>query len=493
MNNVSYERRTVAETLEWLKTKAAEESEGRWTDFTAGDIGSVFLGLMAYLYDMTTFQIDKTTSELFLDTAVERSSIMSILKLIGYQPRHYLSAYTTITITADSSVNNIMIPKYSVFTNASNTISYTLLENIYIYNGSGAGVAYEGKRVVTNYQYNQITDDGKIYLADYKLGINTIELFISGVTSDGNGVQRVDDVRYSEGTFTFSAHVDEYGRVYIQLPTYWTDLITQQSVIQVSYLLTSGESGRIGANILTKPSSNISLSNSYTITNPSKSIGGYFPETADELKKLAPKQARTMQSIITKKDVKDLVSSLPLIADLKAGDYNDAWTNYIQPEGNGAVNDAYRCKVLAVPMNVNETSIFTNIQHTTYTTTAQEMIEFIDSRRVSSLLFEYTDAKRNVPDITIKLYIADTDLRKLTIASSVVEFIKQVYSRTYCTIGKSLPNSIIARDIHLAFSELDYIEIVGASKIEVDLDEYIDMYYAKFKVYVNDEIIINEL
>lgn len=548
-NNLSYERKTAEETFEWLKLKASELSEGRWTDFSTGDIGSVLLSLVAYLSDINNFQIDKTASELFLDTAVERSSIMSILKLIGYQPRHYESSYTDIMLKTSEDINNMVIPKYSTFTNNQGSIVYTLMDNIFIYRGQGVGVAYEGKRVVTNFQYDQIQEDGKIYLQDYKLGMNTVELFISGVPSDENGVRRVSDVRYSEGEFTFSVHVNEYGQVYLQLPSYWTDLVTRQSSISVSYLLTSGEAGRIGANILTKPSSQLSLSSTYVITNPEKSKGGYFPETADELKLSAPKMARTMLTVVTKKDVKDLVSALPMIADLKAGDYNDEWTNLVQPskEDSGRVNDAYKCKILVVPLNVNETSIFedvyeylfkkeihsgetyagsdgTIIEYSTdletlpdiykvertssslkiyeyslvkenqLTSTAKEMVDLIDSRRVASISISYEDPKRKLPELVVKLYTEPDDLRKLTLGSGVVEFIKQVYDRKYCTIGRSIPYSVMGRDIHLAFPEVNYVELVGdGTKIDVSQDEFIDMYYAKFKIYVNDELIIDEL
>lgn len=552
-NKLSFERRTSEEIFEWLKVKASELSEGRWTDFTAGDIGSVLLGLMSYLADINNFQIDKTVSELFLDTAVERSSIMSILKLIGYQPRHYLSASTTLTFTADEGVNNVIIPKYSTFTNDQGTITYTLLESAFIYSGKGEAKAMEGTRVVTNYGYSQISNDGKLFLEDYKLGINTVELFISGVTSGEESILRVDDVRYSAGDFAFSVHVNEYGQVYVQLPTYWTDLITEQSQISISYLLTSGEAGRVGANIITKPSSNLSLSNTYVITNPEASTGGYFPETADELRLNAPKHARTMDTLVTKKDLKDLVYSLPIIADIKAGDYNDPWTNYVQPEEpyGTDVNDAYKCKVLATPFNVEETSLYEDLYEwvlkkrlqdgetyegsdgtfITYsvdpstlneelymiddsfkdeeglrdiyeyevvvenspTSTLKQLRELINSRRVAGLYMEYVDPSRIVPDIEIKIYMDKNDLRKQTIASSVKEFMKQIYNRTYCKIGRSLHYSVIGRDIHTAFPQIEYVEITNPIEIiKAEEDEYIDMIYARFKIYVNDELIVEE-
>lgn len=551
-NNVTYERRSVTSILEWLKTKASELSSGRWTDFSSGDIGSVFLGLMAYLADMNNFHIDKTASELFIDTAVERSSVMSLLKLVGYEPRHYQSAYTQIMMATDKTVSNHIIPKYSTFTNETSTITYTLMEDIQVVKGIGWGLVYEGTRKVVNYQYDQISSDGKIYLPDYKLGVNTVELFISGINQGNQSITRVEDVRFTTGEFTFSVHVNEYAQVYIQLPSYWTDLITKTASIMVSYLLTTGEAGRIGANILTQVGSGVSLLSNYIITNPYKSTGGYFPETIEELRVSAPRQARTMLTIVTKQDMTDLVLNLPDIADIKCGDYNDDWTGYIQPTDGpgGVINDAYKALVLAVPLNPHELSLFEDLYDwvekatlteddtykdgdvtITYTTDTSEidsevyllddrlkssegkrivykkevvkehqptqttidMINYIDERRLASLYITYQDPKRLVPNIELFIYTNKDDLRTATIAENVMAFMKSRYDRSYCTIGKSLYGSLIGKDLHLTFDEITYVEVNPPQfKIEVAEDEYIDMYYAKFKIYVNDELMVNQ-
>lgn len=485
MNNTTYTRRDMESIYEYLKAQATELSEGRWTDFSSGDIGSVLLGLMAYLADANNFQIDKAASELFLDTAVERSSIMSILKLIGYKPRHYESAYTQIHLLNNSEsedVENTVIPAFSTFTNDDASITYTNLSAIKIVNGEGYGIVHEGKLVSSTYTYSQISDDGRIYLPDYKIGTNTVKVRIRSVSN--SYLNMVDDVRFSSGAFDFSVHVDEYARVYIQLPAFWADVLDESATVQVYYLLTLGEAGRIGAGILTKAGQSTILSGTYDISNPEQSTGGYFPETTDELRINAPKYARTMYTIVTKKDMEDLVISLPDIANIKAGDYNDNWTGYAQPD------DAYKCKVLAVPTNVLETSLFENGEPTP---SCKTMMDFIDERRLASLMITYEDPKRNIPNIKLNIYINEDSLSVSTIASSVEAFMKALYDRSYLTIGKSLYGSVIGRDVLNAFAEIDYLEVEAPKiNIEVDPDEYIDMYYAKFRIYVNDELKIDE-
>lgn len=550
-DTMPYDRLSVNSIYDYLKDKATELSEGRWTDFSSGDIGSVLLGLMAYLADANNFHIDKTASELFIDTAVERSSILELIKLVGYVPRHYESAYTNISIVnlLDDKTAYV-IPAYTTFTNEANTITYTSLEDIQVVNGVGFGVVYEGIRKVVNFDYKDITSDGKLFLPDYKIGTNTVELRISGILN--SKINKVEDVRFIAGEFAFSVHVNADAQVYIQLPSYWSDLISTTASIQVTYLLTSGEAGRVGANVLTQIGKSSILTNSYAVTNPEASTGGYFPETADDLKLSAPKAARTMKTIVTKNDMEDLLSVLPEIASIKCGDYNDSWTGYIQPtEGeHGYINDAFKAKVLAVPYNVNETSLYedkysyvlkasltqtdtytgtdgTVITYTSptadlpslylvddnykqtkdiryvyeyekvaehqFTSTAKEMVDYINDRRLAGLYIEYEDPKRVVPNIDLDIYINENDLRKSTIADSVKTFMKAAYSRKTLTIGKSLYGSVIGRDILSSFPEIEYIEVHSPeNNIKVDPDEYIDMYYAKFKIKVNDQVVIDE-
>lgn len=484
MNNTTYTRRDMNSILDYLKDQARELSGGRWTDFSSGDIGSVLLGLMAYLADANNFQIDKAASELFLDTAVERSSLMALLKLVGYSPRHYQSAYTLVELKSRTEITgSTILPKYTTFTNDEGSITYTLLEECQIVNGVGYAVVFEGTRVATTFTYNQITSDGRIYLPDYKIGTNTVQVLIPSISN--KFIEQVEDVRFTSGTFVFSVHCDDFSSMYIQLPATWQNVLSESATITVSYLLTQGEAGRIGANILTKTGNSVSTLNQYTITNTIPSVGGFFPESAETLKVNGPRQARTMLTIVTKKDIEDLVQNMPEVAAIKAGDYNDRWTGYIQPD------DAYKCKVLAVPTNISYTSLYTDEHEPT--AVLDSIMNYIDERRLASLMFTYEDPERIVPNIELNIYTNQDDLRTASIAENAKEFMKSVYSRSALGIGNSLYGSVIGKDLLNAFPEITYVEVQApAHNIVCPENGYIDMYYAKFKIYVNDNLVINE-
>ena len=56
-----------------------------WTDRSPADVGMLLVDLFAYVGDVLSYYQDRIASEAFLDTAVERRSVMHLLRLIGYE------------------------------------------------------------------------------------------------------------------------------------------------------------------------------------------------------------------------------------------------------------------------------------------------------------------------------------------------------------------------------------------------------------------------
>lgn len=337
-----YNRRDAYSILEYLKLQAEQLSEGRWTDFSDSDIGTVFLKLMSYLADMNNFQIDKVASELYLDTCTERASALALCALIGYEPRHYQSAYCDITVNNKVNTdipNGTVIPAYSVFVNSDSSIKYCNLEEQYIYDNSATFRVYQGEHIGYTYQIGDVTTLGRIILKDYNIGTNTISLKING-----QKYKQVDDVRFVNGDLAFSVHITEDAYLYIQLPSYWSDIVTQNSVIEVDYLLSSGTAGRIGRNILTQIEqlSSTELYNMNIVENTA-SQEGYDPETVDELRVSVPRHARTMDTIVTLNDFEEVSMNVLGISDVNALDYNDPSSGLIQPD------DYYKVQMYVLP------------------------------------------------------------------------------------------------------------------------------------------------
>ena len=342
MTLLPYNRKDAYSILEYLKLQAEQLSEGRWTDFSDSDIGTVFLKLMSYLADMNNFQVDKVASELYLSTCTERASAIALCSLIGYEPRHYQSASSTITLTNAAGrdiPNGTVIPAYSVFTNSLSTVKYCNLEQQTFYNNQATFDVYEGTPASYTYTINNISTLGRIILNDYNVATNTISVTINGIK-----YQQVDDVRFISGELGYSVHISEDRYLYIQLPSYWPDVISQSSVIEISYLLSNGASGRIGSNVLTRVEQMLSdQRNNVIIAGNTASLGGYNPETVDEMKISVPRQARTMNTIVTINDFEEVSLNVLGIADVSALDYNDPSSGLVQPD------DYYKVYMYVLP------------------------------------------------------------------------------------------------------------------------------------------------
>lgn len=395
MTLLPYNRRDAYSILEYLKLQAEQLSEGRWTDFSDSDIGTVFLKLMSYLADMNNFQIDKAISELYLDTCVERASAIALCALIGYEPRHYQSAISNITLgvqPGQTIPDGTIIPAYSIFTNSDTTIKYCNLKQAAFYGNVSTFKVYEGTPVSYTFTMGDITTLGRIVLPDYNIGTNTISVKINGVE-----YEQVEDVRFISGELGFSVHIAEDAYLYLQLPSYWSDIITQSSVIEVKYLLSSGADGRIGKNILTRI---YQLSSDYLnqmmIIGNTATTGGYNPETVDELRDSVPIHARTMNTIVTIKDFEELGSQVLGIADVAALDYNDPSSGLIQPD------DYYKVYMYVLPdadnYDVNDEDL---LKYRNTIIKEREDWELSDLEKVAEDLETYSQASITGNSITL--------------------------------------------------------------------------------------------
>ena len=584
MTLLPYNRKDAYSILEYLKLQAEQLSDGRWTDFSDSDIGTVFLKLMSYLADMNNFQVDKVVSELYLNTCTERASAIALCALIGYEPRHYQAAYSDIVISNVEGVNipdGTEIPAYSVFTDASTNIKYCNLTKQYVFGNQAQFRVYQGVATTKTYTINDINSLGRIIIPDYTVGTNTISLKINGIP-----YEQVEDVRFISGQLGFSVHISEDKYLYIQLPSYWPDVISQGSVIELSYLITNGADGRIGKNVLTRiEQMSNQYSNQMRIASNTASQGGYDPETIEEMKVNVPKRARTMNTIVTINDFEEVGTQVLGIADIAALDYNDPSSGLIQPDDYYKVNlyvlpdaDTYdaedtdlikyrntiikdradwtiedmskvaegldtfaKASISGTTITLTGAGVLYNIddivpavntgneandyiiekvnsvsgitgrlvcsiaksgndiivtlnnnwrnfvadgqkiaiyykREQVLTERGQNLREYIDERRLTSLKVTYYDLDIVQPDIIIDVYMDKDDIRFKTSAAAIKDFVINKYSRKNLKIGEPIFASVIGSDILTEFDYIRYCEVRDPEeKIEVLPRGFIDV------------------
>ena len=121
---------------------------------------SVLIDLLSYNTYLNSFYTNMVASEMFLDSAQLRDSIVSHAKELNYLPRSYTSARATvdIAITPSQSVSSVLIPRGTSFTSrvGSSIFSFVTNENIVI-NTPDDDATYRAKDVLL-YEGSYVTD-----------------------------------------------------------------------------------------------------------------------------------------------------------------------------------------------------------------------------------------------------------------------------------------------------------------------------------------------
>jgi hypothetical protein len=98
--------------------RLAQQRLPEWTDQSPADLGSLLVDLFAYMGDVLLYYQDRIASEFFPSTAVERRSIVDLLRLIGYEltPASPAMADLLLTFAAPTGPVVVTIPRGCRFT-----------------------------------------------------------------------------------------------------------------------------------------------------------------------------------------------------------------------------------------------------------------------------------------------------------------------------------------------------------------------------------------
>src|SRR4051812_39724622 len=94
---IDYTNKDYASLLAALLELASEKLP-EWTDKSPNDLGVMLLELFAAMGDSLFYNQDRIAGESFLETAVERRSVVQLLRLIGYELSPPLAASADLTL-----------------------------------------------------------------------------------------------------------------------------------------------------------------------------------------------------------------------------------------------------------------------------------------------------------------------------------------------------------------------------------------------------------
>ena len=308
-----------------LKTFLKNNTQFKDIDFEGSNI-NVLLDILAYNTYLNGFYTNMVASEMFLDSAQLRDSIVSHAKELNYTPRSFNAAEATITvdIIPSSVVQSVVVPQYTSFTTrvGSNTYSFSTDEShVLLASANNTFVlttkVYEGLVTTESFVVNQSNTQQRFVISNPTVDTSTMKVVVyedGGQTIDtyvkADNIVSVKDT--SKVYFVQGAENQQYellfgDNVFGQKPK-------DGSTIVVKYRATSGELPN-GATTFVVDSAidghtNISVA---TVTSAS---GGAVSETASSIKFNAPRSFQAQDRAITVDDYKTLLTNK--FADIQA-------------------------------------------------------------------------------------------------------------------------------------------------------------------------------
>ena len=299
-----------------LKTYLAGQSKFSDYDFDGSNM-SVLLDILSYNTYLSNFYLNMVGSEMFLDTAQLRESIVSHAKELNYLPRSRTSsrAVVNIRVVPTDSPSYIVIPKfYKMTTTIDNTtLTYSTDSDIILYPTSNGYLAsnvsiYEGS-VVT--EYFTASNTTFYRLQSENIDTNSIDVTVinSSVDSSNSTWTRAENLYGLNGTSNVY-FLQGYGANQYEL-NFGNDVtgraLVAGNIVKVRYRDTIGDLGN-GAYRFSKGGSIQGYSN-VSVSTVAASIEGSEREANSSIKFNASRYFTTQERAVTALDYANLTKA----------------------------------------------------------------------------------------------------------------------------------------------------------------------------------------
>ena len=300
-----------------LKTYLQAQTQFKDYDFEGSNM-SVLLDLLAYNTYQNNFYANMAISEMFLDTAQLRDSVVSHAKELNYLPRSYTSSAAKIAINLNVPYpypSQVVIPAKTKFQAkcGNQTFSFynpdaEIIENVnntFTYNNLDV---YEGEYVSEAYLVSSSTQ--RFVISNKKVDTGSIRVTVKDTSSDTGGTtympkSDIYNIKSTDKVFFIQPYYDDQYEI-----TFGKDVFgaspTSGNVVVIEYRVTNGSE----ANGITSVTSADNISGyAATVTLNATSSGGTDLESIESIRYFAPKSIQVQDRAVTKSDYEILLKS----------------------------------------------------------------------------------------------------------------------------------------------------------------------------------------
>lgn len=338
-----------------------------WTDRSPSDIGMLFIDLFAYMGDVVSYYQDRIASESYLETAVERRSVLNLLRLIGYElaPPAASSAELTLTFNPPGPAQPtvVTVPEGTGFatkagqSTPSQPFVYLGPERQIDLAGEAVTAAADGKlvhaglpvrhgAVVTGEILGSSTGEPNqmFALAASQVVVETLEVevdegagfvgwqrranLVYHVAGDGDVVTSAADAR------DYYVQFDEDGRASVVFGDGEHGRRPPAGIdnVRASYVAGGGAVGNVPAGAIVEAKTPVA--NLAAVTNPLPATGGADGESIERAARLGPLAFRSGDRAVTLNDYVTIARQAGGVAKVRAR--TTGWNRielYVAPEG----------------------------------------------------------------------------------------------------------------------------------------------------------------
>jgi len=284
-----------------------------------GSALSVLLDILAYNTQYNAYYLNMTANELFMDTAIQRTSVVSQAKLLNYTPTSRIAPQSTVNVVVGGVTDaSLTMPRYTNFMseaidgvnyNFVNSDSYTVnvVNNVATFSNV---VLRQGKSTTLNFTVDSAQNPKYIFSIPEE-NIDTTTLVVTVQESSTNTATTI----YNKADDYLT--IDEESLVYFlqegdnnYYEVYFGDGIvgkklSDQNIVKVNFIVTDSTLSH-GANnfILLNTIGGYSNTQVFPLTEASN---GAERETIESIKFQAPKNFAAQNRAVTKNDYMTLI------------------------------------------------------------------------------------------------------------------------------------------------------------------------------------------
>jgi len=390
--------------------KSYLKAQDRFKDYDfEGSNMNVLLDVLAYNTFQNNFYTNMAISEMFLDSAQIKDSVISHAKELNYLPRSRRSANANLRVQffPTNSPATITIPRKTKFTARCGSSTYSFY-NDQAYTARGVEgqyviedvVVYEGRYLDEFYEVTGVSDQ-KFIINNSNVDTASVRVYIKANSSSATETEylyssNIFGVQNDSNVFYLQPHSGNRYEV-----VFGGDSFGKQpssgNIIRIEYRATKGEEAN-GINTIDLETQINNISSTETVV--SRSQGGAERESIESIKFFAPKSIQIQERAITQSDYEVLLKNqFPEIQAVSA-------------YGGETLNPPQYGRVI-ISLDVQDSDGVSESSKTKYTNFLNERAPVAIEPRIESAKFLYVNIEAKVYYDTQRTSLSASNIEQL--------------------------------------------------------------------------------